>query len=422
MAPRAAPDRLVILGSGITALAVARRAHRLGMEPVIFDIQAQTAALSRLARIEIPREARRARMLERLEQLGRERRSFLVSTADAWLQFLIMHRSQLDAAYHHVLHPSNDALSICLDKERFARWCEQCALPSPRHYRIDDPSRLDDCELDFPLLLRPAETLHSASEPALKAVEVHSREQLRQHLQALDGVNRRPVLSESLLGRQLTQFSVGFARHRGQMLTVVARKLRPLPAACAPGSLVATTTNAGVESLARRVAVLLDYEGIGEVEILQDAASGENFLIEVNPRPWLQFALAAATGRDLLGLAVADEPAAANAQVPAGHARWLDFRADLRACFAAPDGLVRRGRLGPWTYLRSILAAREFARWSRSDQGPFWRDLLDLLRLARYRPAAPGRGTPRAGGSGRPHHLRSLRQPGADWRSSSGSE
>lgn len=405
MAARAAADRLVILGSGITALAVARRAHRLGMEPVVFDIQAQTAAASRLARVEVPREVRRAQMLERLEQLGRERRSFLVSTADAWLQFLILHRTQLDAAYHRVLHPANEALSICLDKERFAHWCEQYALPSPRHYHIADPSRLEDCEFHFPLLLRPAETLHSASEPALKAVEVHSRTQLRQHLLALEGMNRRPVLSESLLDRPLTQFSVGFARHRGQMLSVVARKLRPLPTACAPGSLVETTSDTGVESLARHVAELLDYEGIGEVEILQDSASGENFLIEMNPRPWLQFALGAATGRDLLRLAVADEPIAAAVRAAAGHARWLDFRADLRACFGAPDGLVRRGSVGPWAYLRSLLTASEFARWSRNDQRPFWRDLLDLLRLARYRPAVPGRGTPRAGGSARPHPL-----------------
>lgn len=221
-----------------------------------------------------------------------------------------------------------------------------------------------------------------------------------------------------MLGRPLVQHSVGFARHGSHILTVVARKLRPLPEACGPGTLVETAENAAVDALACRVALLLDYQGIGEIEILEDTSSGEYFLIEVNPRPWLQFGLGAATGRDLLGLVTRNQP---ECDASGATARWLDLRADLRTCFRKPHGLIPTRKLGLWKWLRSIASVNVYARWSVSDQAPFWHEILDMLRGMR-RPDAPGRGTTPAGGSGSPRRSRSWRQPGAGWRSWSGSE
>jgi D-aspartate ligase len=412
-------DRLVILGSGITALAVARCAHRLGLQPVVFDTSTEVAASSRFVRTDIHPEPWCDSILASLVQIGEKGRSFLISTADAWLQFIILHRPQLEAAYVRILHPPNPLLSLCLDKGRFADWCEEHGLPAPRRYHVDDPARLDAADLQFPVMVRPAETLHSTADAgAVKAVEVRDREELAEQLKRLTRANRQSVLCESLLGRQLVQHSVGFASHGGRVLTVVARKLRPLPRACGPGTLVETADHPAVEALARRVAQLLDYEGIGEIEILEDAQSGELFLIEVNPRPWLQFALGPATGRDLLGLVTRNQ---SSCHPRTSAARWLDLRADLRACFRAPHGLVRTRQLSLWAYLRSIASVNVFARWSVSDQRPFWHEMLDMLRGMLRRTSA-GHGRTPSGGSAARRRRRSWRQPGAGWRSWSGSE
>jgi predicted ATP-grasp superfamily ATP-dependent carboligase len=412
-------DKLVILGSGVTALAVARCAHRLGMQPVIFDTATELAASSRLVRAEIHPEPWCDSILAALLHLGDKGRSLLISTADAWLQFLILHRPQLESAYARILHPPSHVLSLCLDKGRFADWCMEHGLPAPRRFHLNESGSPDARELPYPLMVRPAETLHSTADAGtIKAVEVHTREELDAHLKQLTRANRQPVLCESLLGRPLVQHSVGFARHGAHIITVVARKLRPRPEACGPGTLVETADNPAVDALARQVALLLDYQGIGEIEILEDTRSGEYFLIEVNPRPWLQFALGAATGRDLLGLVTRNQPQC----TPRGStARWLDLRADLRACFRGPHGLVRTHRLGAWAWLRSIASANVFARWSAADQRPFWREMSDMLRAMRRRSAA-GHGTTPAGGSASPRRSRSWRQPGAGWRSWSGSE
>lgn len=391
------PGRIVILDSSGTALAIARCAHRLGIESVVFDTRDGIATASRLVRSEIHPDIRQEGMLARLAALARERPSLLVATSDTWLRFLMQHRAALAGCFVRILHPDNDTLATCLDKGRFATWCTRHQLPMPRRFELAGPVDART-ELVFPLMVRPDMTMHATAAPTgLKAQEVHSTAQLNEAMAGILRAQRRPVVCASLLPRPLWQYSVGVARRDGELLTVVARKLRPEPAACATGTLVETTEDAGVEELARRVATLLDYEGIAEVEILQDTSTGENFLIEVNPRPWLQFPLGAATGRDLLGLAALGQARCAR-QVPMHRpARWLDLRADLRAWVRTNHQATGFG--GAWSMLRSVVAANVYARWSRHDQGPFWRDLAQVLRLRPERPAGTGRRIPRAAGS-----------------------
>ena len=374
--------RLVILDSDITALALVRSAHHLGVTPIIFDTHEGIATASRLARIELHLGRHRDETVPTLVNLGREAPSALIATADVWLRILAAHRPVLEAAYPLILHPANDALSICLSKERFGAWCETNGFPAPRLYRLGPEFSPEAC--DFPLIIRPAETLHSDLTTRIpKAAEVRCAAELACRLDEFRRTGATPVLSQSLLGRELTQYSVGLARVADQTLTSVARKLRPPPEACAMGTLVEATECADVERLARRAATRLGYEGIAEIEVLRDEVSGESFLIEINARPWLQFALGAATGRDLLRFALTDGSRPARPTSAGRSALWLDFRADLRVCFRR-EGLVRSGRLGFLDYVRSLARANVFARWKLTDMGPFWRDALDLV-AARFR-------------------------------------
>jgi predicted ATP-grasp superfamily ATP-dependent carboligase len=375
------PERIVILDSGSTALAVARCARRLGLEPVVFDSGSGIATASRLLRAEIHAEARQEAMLARLRELAHERRSLLIAASDTWLRFLIQHRQELERCFDRILQPDNAALETCLDKARFSAWCVQHGLPAPRRYQLQGPVSTGRA-LPFPLLVRPDTTLHSVAGAHLKAVEVHSLAQLNAATANLARARRDAVVCESLLGRPLQQFSVGVARRAGEVLTIVTRKLRPGPEACATGTLVETVMEPGVEALAKRVVELLDYQGIAEVEILQDTSTAENFLIEVNPRPWLQFALGAATGRDLLGLVTLGQPHCVPRVAPGHPARWLDFRGDLRNWFRSRSASTPL-RGDALHLVRSIAGAHVFALWSLRDPMPFWHGLLDMLRLRR---------------------------------------
>jgi predicted ATP-grasp superfamily ATP-dependent carboligase len=384
--------QLVILGSGITALAVVRDARRLGVASLVFDTEREIAAASRLTRTAIYTGRRREEVLAELLTLGRRTASDLVSTTDAWLRVLHAHRAELETAYQRILHPRGEAVEVCLSKERFAAWCAANRLPAPKTYRV--PAAFDPgaSTLPFPLMLRPAETLHSRPVAGIpKASTVASPEELARRLEDFRRADAIPVLSESLLGRRLTQYSVGLARVRGRTLTVVARKVRPLAEACASGTLVETTEQPGVEALARRAAELLDYEGIAEIEVLRDEGSGESFLIEINARPWVQFALGVAAGRDLLRFVLSDGAAPESGAPARRTALWLDFHGDLYVCFGRGDGLVRTGKLPFMAYLRSLVRANVFARWSVTDPAPFWSDTCALIarRFRRARHYGP---------------------------------
>jgi len=377
--------QLIVLGSDVTALAVVRDAFHLGVSSVVVDNRSGIAAASRFAHAEIHAAAGTADLVPRIRALAERAPSALLATNDVWLRTIVANREELCASGMDILHPNNASLEICLDKRRFATWCAEAWLPAPRPYAVaSDAGAAADRAVEFPVLVRPAKTVHSkVIATAPKAVEVRSDRDLAQCLAGYRSAGAVPVVEESLLGRRLQQFSVGAAVSASGMMTVVARKLRPLPDACAVGSLVEATEQPDVERLARRALFALDYHGIAEVEILRDEDSGEAFLIEVNARPWLQFALAAARGRDLLAFAL--ERRASVRAAPTPHspqkALWLDFRNDLRVCFGE-HGLVRTGRLGLGDYLRSIAHANVFARWSLSDPLPVWRDFSTRVRGA----------------------------------------
>jgi len=369
------PQRLVILGTNLTALALARSASRRGIESCVVDVAVGPASKSRLATCFVDGSRSRASLLQQVCRLGAERASWLVSTADAWSFEIIAKRQELESAFARILQPSNEALAICLSKTEFAAWCAVQKIPAPRQYRFDPASFEIADDIVFPLFVRPAVTQHARRHPGIaKATEIHTPRDLRACLQAFEDAKLVPAISESLLGRNLVQVSVGAAMTEGRSMTLVARKVRPLAKACRVGSLVETTTDADAEALALTALHRLGYEGIAEVEILKDADTGRMYVIEINARPWIQFGLAEAAGRDLLGFLLAggrvDAPAAQKSRV------WLDFSGDLWNCFNRCDGLVRRRSVSFPAYLRSLLRARVYARWSARDPLPFVTDAM----------------------------------------------
>jgi len=385
--------QLIVLGSDVTALAVVRDASHLGLSPVVVDTQRGIATTSRLARMEVHTDAQPTELIPLVRTLAGGSSSALLATSDLWLRTLVEQRAEFASTGAHILHPRNASLKVCLDKRRFAAWCKAHALPTPRVY--DVRADAEACrDIAFPVLVRPTSTVHDkVLRGAPKAVEARCPEELNR---CLDGFRRAgvvPVVAESLLGRKLQQFSVGLARTGGgKTATVVTQKLRPPPDLCGVGSLVETSDQPEVEHLAERVATALDYVGIAEVEVLRDAASGELFLIEVNARPWLQFAVAAATQRDLLAFLLQERALSGNGseRKTPRSAVWIDFSNDLHICFGA-NGLIRTGRLTVSSYVRSVARANVFARWSVRDPRPFWRDTCALVRaiVERARRSSP---------------------------------
>jgi predicted ATP-grasp superfamily ATP-dependent carboligase len=372
-----APPNLVVLGSSLTALAVLRNADKNGVPVVLLDNRDGIAAYSRLARVRILKDVSEVDIQQIILELGGEGANYLIATSDQWLRFVAQHRTDIDKAYQTVLHADNAVLDICLNKPHLASWCEKHAIQTPRRYPLQQPEDLDTEPVELPVLLRPAISLPAGTQLP-KAMEVHKPEPLRDWLQRYRQEGVPVVVTESLLGHRLTQYSVGLARDGARMTSFVARKVRPLPENCAVGTFVELAPNAEVEAMARSIAERLDYFGIAEIEILYCHERRQGYLIEINARPWIQFALAMASGHDLLEFLLDPQRYDSSKERKQGK-RWLDMGGDFFNCFSRSVGLVRNGRIGLTPYLKSLAQANVYSKFSLRDPGPFWCDLKNWL-------------------------------------------
>ena len=359
---------LVILGASITGLAVARDAHRHRLRPIVVDSEDGPALHSRCATPVKVGAADEKATIDRILSLGGPQAA-LISTSDQWIRFVIEHRPALDAAYASIVQPDNATLELCLDKLAFSEWCIESGLPCPAAWVPGTGPR--PASLDFPVLLRPVRTLHSSRELGLpKAVQAGNESELAHWLAQFEAKRIVPLVSASLLGRSLDQYSVPFARRGNDTLLFTARKVRPSAELCQTGTCVEMCVDNRVEQLARKAIERLNYFGIGEVEILRDTQTGEDYLIEINARPWLQYALAPASNHDFLGLVLGLPSASQQRPVLTGKT-WVSFRPDLFVAFSRSIGMVRHGRLSLRSYLHSIARSNVFALFDWSDLRPF---------------------------------------------------
>jgi predicted ATP-grasp superfamily ATP-dependent carboligase len=324
-------------------------------------------------------------ILDRVAVAGAGGRAWLIATSDAWLRFIARYRPQLEQRFESILHPRNEILKICLGKGAFADWCVARGLPTPR--RFDEVRALaEPARLPFPLLVRPVESEH-ASVRVPKAVEAHDPVELERWIGVFRAEGRAPLVTESLLGRRITQYSVGAARRGTALMTFVAVKQRPLPEMCSVGTFVELRPDDAVERLAREALESLDYEGIAEVEILRDEQSGRDYLIEINARHWVQNGLGPASGHDPLAFLLDPSTVDYRRAMKSGK-RWLNLSTDLYGSFSRSLGVVRKGGLPVGSWLLSILRANTYAHFSWTDPVPAWRDIVrvagDFARARRH--------------------------------------
>lgn len=370
------PGRLIVLGASVTALAVVRNAAAINLTSVLLDTCEGVAFRSSLAQSLYCEGYSDSEVLHTLLELGHAGQGALIATSDRWIDFLVVNRTQLEQVFDPVLQADNEVLSICTDKLRFARWCAENGVAAPHLYQVDEQGLSSETKVSYPLLVRPYKGVMNSSTHGLpKAIEVVDRADLQQCLKVFYGAQVQPIVTQSLLGLDLTQYSVGLARNGARMVSFVAEKLRPAAHQCAVGCYVALRENPAVEKLARDVADRIDYFGIAEFEILHAKETGENYLIEINARPWMQYELGLRSGHNLLQVLL-DAPAYDASREKKSGIFWLNFNDDLFNCFSRSVGAVRKGDVSLFTYFVSLLRANAFAKWHFRDQQPFWRAII----------------------------------------------
>ncbi|MDJ0656776.1 MAG: hypothetical protein QNJ40_21625 [Xanthomonadales bacterium] len=331
------------------------------------DSQEGPATHSNIPRVFVEKPAD-DEILSRLKEIASEAPTGLIADSDSWLRWIGQHRSILENSFSVVIHPTNDTLDKCLNKTGFLRWCAANDVRSPKIY---EPSELDGLDLSQrPVIVRPEVTQHGRAVDIPKAEEISDRSALEDLLQSYDALGLTPTITESLLRPDTRQYSVGVARNsRGEVRALVAEKLRPSARQCSTGTYVVASPDPEVAAQCIRIAHELDLLGIAEIEMLQ-IDKRYLYAIEVNPRPWAQYALAWKSGFDFLTF-VLDPDAYRQGEERRSGGRWLSFWEDLYAVWSRSEGMLKGGEISIAAYVRSVLGSNVFPYWSISDLGPW---------------------------------------------------
>ncbi|NOZ52944.1 MAG: hypothetical protein GXP08_07340 [Gammaproteobacteria bacterium] len=305
---------------------------------------------------------------------------YLIATSDDWLAFIIEYRSELEAVYKKIFHPENESLAICVEKKEFSLWCQANEIPAPKIYSSEE-LYCDEKSIKYPLFIRPAKTRHSDKAMKVpKALEVKDLKELQTWLDCFASEGVEALVTESLLNQNLVQYSVAAVRTNNECVAYVTVKTRPTASACAVGTYVELRKNRQIEQIGIKTLTLLNYYGIAEVEILHSLDTGKNYVIEVNARPWVQYALGLAAGYDFLKFLLQPNDFNIHNTKRSGK-YWIDLKTDFYTCFSKNEGLVRHKKISKSDYLLTLLKANVFATFSFTDIKPFLFELKEMTKM-----------------------------------------
>lgn len=379
----------VVLGSSTTALSVIRGLARLGIFSIVVDTRHGIATHSRYCvRSEVLSKgsldaSMHADALATLRDIAQDRADMpLIATSDEWLSFILDNRRALEHNYL-IEHPESTALRLCLNKDEFYRWCADNGFRTPKTISDISPDQVARIEnfLAFPILVKLSNKTKSTT-PFPKTKEIGSKQEFLTFFEnmKLQKITGDLLVSESLLQRNLEQFSVPFCCNGKDVIAFTAIKVRPGPKSCRVGTYVKLQHDAAVLAEAKRLVKRLGYIGIGEVEILRDADTGEDFVIEINARPWTQFGIQYVAGFDFLRFLMTSGSLAGP---PCNEGKaWVSLVADFYT-FKRDSHQGGHNSLRAWAnYIKSLLYARSFCYFSVSDPRPFVFNSAQLIRAA----------------------------------------
>jgi predicted ATP-grasp superfamily ATP-dependent carboligase len=330
------PPAAVVMNMHITGLAVARSLGRAGVPVVGMDderggLGQNSRHLSGLGLVPGPTVDEGRALADHLAHLGPSfaERPVLVPTNDDWVLALARHRELLEEHYRYPFAPY-DVVRRALSKTELYRACEALGVPIPRTWYLDVQSPEQVAELvPYPCVLKPDDSRGFYTAFQAKVFVVRDREELVQRCA------EAAARGLSLVAQEWVETAPGGFWSVASYLSpdgaprgvFTGRKLEQWPPDFGTSCLADARWDGGIADAGVKVLQALEYSGISEIEFVQDAATGQQLLLDVNTRAWKWIGLPVAAGVDLPLLAYRD---ATGAPYDSGRqrdgARWTFLR------------------------------------------------------------------------------------------------
>lgn len=335
-------------------------------------------------------------LIEALERLAQQQttRPVLFPCTDTSVLLISRFRDRLQAHYRIAL-PSEEIVEMLLDKKAFCEFARDHELPIPRTFFLrsrDDAERAAK-QIQYPCILKPPlKTPKWERSTKIKAFKPASAEELLEIYDRCAPWAEVLMLQEWIAGTDAELYSCNcyFDRQGQPQAVFTARKLRQWPPETGTSCLGEECRNDELREVALRLFRLVDFRGLGYLEMKRDVRTGRQLIIEPNiGRPTGRSAIAEAGGVELLytmycDLAGLPSPNAGT-QTYRG-AKWIYWRQDLRSAFH----YWKRGELTLGEWMRTLAGRKACAVFSWYDPLPFFADWLGTAaKFSRRRQLGP---------------------------------
>lgn len=389
-------DRLipgvVVLGSDFKALGVIRSLGRHGIPAVVVDSQPRSAWFSRYVKRRFPWQGslEDPELAEYLLQIGRDyqlQNWMLVAAQDDAVGLVSQHRDALSMVYRPTT-PSWDVVRWAFDKRLTDRMAREVNVPYPGTWYPARESDLDAFDMRFPVIIKPAISIHMQHSARLKALPAATLEELHaQYRVAANLVSPDEIMVQEVIpGGGASQVSVATLCVDGEVLqSMTARRRRQYPIDYGLGSsFVEAVHLPELIGPAERLLRYMRASGMAEVEFKQDPRDGVYKLLDINIRPWGWHTLCIACGLDLPYIQYQQMIGQATPQLtPRYGTRWIRTATDSLAGIQE----MRAGVTTPWSYARSLLGRNTYSVLNWRDPLPAFGDLAVLVaRFAQKKP------------------------------------
>jgi len=381
-------DRRValVLGGNYRALGVVRALGRRGIPVWVVKQDGHAlAGLSRYAERTLPwpkgDDARKIAYLEALASRSDVERFLLIPTDDECTA-LISRNHDVLANKFVLTTPPWASLRWALDKRLMYQLGERLGIDQPRTFFPDSVQGLTSCDVNFPVILKPAtrELLNPLTTD--KAWQVDDRRTLvSRYAEACSLMSPDLIMVQELIpGGGESQYSYAALCMEGRPLaSLMALRARQFPRDFGRFStFVETVDEPAIEVPATKLLEAIRFTGLVEVEFKRDRRDDRYKLLDINPRVWGWHSLCAAAGIDFSYLLwqLMRRQSLPKLHVRSG-VRWARMGSD----FAVASSEICRGELSIFEYLWGLRPPLETAIFALDDPVPAICELPTLVYL-----------------------------------------
>jgi len=303
---------VVVIGTGMTALGVARTLGRHGIDVYAVTDKRDPVVFSKYCKksFTIDETKHHKGILKRLLiEIGKSlsKRAVVYPTSDMDALNLAELKNELSDDYFFVVG-DKEPVETLVNKKKFYRVLSNAGIAYPQTYSPENLKEAHELatKLDYPIFIRPAITqMFSWAFPENgKGFVAHSPSELENYYSLATQHGIDVMFQEIIPGPPANSYQLeGYYNSKYNPLVLFARqRLRIWPPGFGNTTLCVSTPMANLteekDSINKLIAAI-GYNGFASAEFKKDERDGALKLLEINARPWWHFWLSESCGVDI---------------------------------------------------------------------------------------------------------------------------